>query len=55
MGNRLGAVLWLIAAGLVFLTYTSSQGTQGGELIFAPLAFVAVLLAFVVGGVPWKL
>lgn len=54
MGNRFGAVLWLIAGCLVYLTYTSSQGTQGGELIFAPLAFIFVLLAFIVGGVPWK-
>ena len=55
MGARFGAVLWLIAGGLVYLTYTSAQVGKGGELIFAPLAFIAVLVAFVVGGVPWKL
>lgn len=54
MSNRLGTVLWALAAFFGFLTYTSSQGSQGGELIFAPLAVVFMLLAFIVGGAPWK-
>ena len=55
LANRFGAVLWLIASFMGFLTYTSSQGTQGGELIFGPLAILFTLLAFIIGGVPWKL
>lgn len=49
--KQLGAVFWLMAIGLGFLTYTSSRGNQGGELIFAPLAFGALVIALLFTGI----